>query len=356
MDVSKARWGVLGTAEIAKKVIPAIQRAHNAAVVAIASRTLAKAEAWSKEHGIDKAHGSYDALLADPKVDAVYIPLPSALKCEWAVKAARAGKHVLVEKPYASVNDVQAIVTACEQSQVQFMDGTMFVHHVRTRTILQSVNEIGGARRVISSFTFPLSAYEGYEGNVRLNAQLEPLGCLGDVGWYCVKLALLAFSWELPTTVYATGLWSDGSASFNGSNVPFSASVVLRWADGRTSIFDCGFDSCWRGSAEIVGPKGSLSAHDMFLPFEGSPANFPNNPVNYKAKHRLQTGDGVTLEYTSPECIQEVAMIERLSAIAASKQLEPEWPRQALLTQIALAAVADALKQGHIIDVPQLSA
>ena len=127
----KTRWGFLSTAEIGNKVITAIQRSGTAEVVAVASRVLEKAQKFATRHNIPVAYGSYDDLLEDKSIECVYIPLPSGLKREWAIKAAEHGKHVLVEKPFCSEADVQAMNAACERCGVLFMDGTMWVHHKR---------------------------------------------------------------------------------------------------------------------------------------------------------------------------------------------------------------------------------
>ena len=128
----KVSWGILSTAGISTRVCLAIQGSHNSEVVAVASRSLEKASEWAKTHGVPTAYGSYEALLADPAIDAVYVPLPTALHKEWCIKVAQAGKHVLCEKPVASSEgELREILEACSAAGVQFMDGVMFMHNER---------------------------------------------------------------------------------------------------------------------------------------------------------------------------------------------------------------------------------
>lgn len=135
----KTRWGILSTASIANKVVRAIQSSQTGEVVAVASRNLEKAAKFAAAHNIKVAYGTYDELLKDPSVQCVYIPLPSGMKREWGIKAAEHGKHILVEKPFCSEADVQALYDACKRCGVAFMDGTMWVHHDRARVVLQLI-------------------------------------------------------------------------------------------------------------------------------------------------------------------------------------------------------------------------
>lgn len=133
--VHRFRWGILSTAGIANKFVLAVRKSETSVVTAVASRSLSKAQTWGSDRDIPKAYGSYEELLADHEVDGVYIPLPTTMKSEWAVKAAEKGKHVLVEKPFASEADIRIMEEACVKNNVQFMDGTMWVHHIRAEKV-----------------------------------------------------------------------------------------------------------------------------------------------------------------------------------------------------------------------------
>ena len=187
------RWGILGTANIAQKNWKAILNSGNGSVVAVASRDpkrsaefirLCQTEA-SFAHS-PRALGSYDELLAASDIDAVYIPLPTGIRGDWVKRAAAAGKHVVCEKPCAtSVAELNDMLAACRQHKVQFLDGVMFMHSrrlERMREVLDDGKTIGRTRRITSAFTFRAPA-EFFASNIRARADLEPYGCLGDLGW-----------------------------------------------------------------------------------------------------------------------------------------------------------------------------
>ncbi|MCC2668638.1 MAG: gfo 1, partial [Armatimonadetes bacterium] len=186
------RWGILGAAFIARKNWQSIRDAGNAELVAVASRDQARAQSFIDEcqaqvpHSrVPEALGSYEELLGRDDIDAVYIPLPTGLRKEWVIRAAEAGKHVLVEKPVGvSAADVEEILAACEQHGVQFMDGVMFMHGRRLGHLRAVVDQqIAPVRHIASQFSF-LAGEEFQQTNIRTHGTLEPLGSLGDLGWY----------------------------------------------------------------------------------------------------------------------------------------------------------------------------
>jgi predicted dehydrogenase len=195
----RLRIGVLSTADIGlTKVIPAMQKATRAEVVAIGSRDLARAQAAAAQLGIPRAHASYEALLADPEVDAVYIPLPNHLHAEWAIAAAAAGKHVLCEKPLAlSVDDAQLMIDAADRAGVRLMEAFMYRLHpswVAARELVGS-GRIGQMSAVQSWFSY----YNDDAGNIR-NIVSAGGGALYDIGCYCINLSRTLFGGE-PTKV-----------------------------------------------------------------------------------------------------------------------------------------------------------
>ena len=158
--MNKIRWGILGVAKINDRLLPAFAAAADIQLLAIASRDGAKAQAAAAKAGIPKAYAGYEGLLADPEIDAVYIPLPNALHAEWTMKAADAGKHVLCEKPLAPTAEGGArIVAHCRAKNVRLMDGFMWPHHARTARLRQvfAAGEIGEIRHVAGTFTFTLA-------------------------------------------------------------------------------------------------------------------------------------------------------------------------------------------------------
>jgi len=228
--MTKLRWGILGTAHIARKNWRGIWHSGNATVTAVASRAAARSQEFVNECQREKpfdhvpvALGSYEELIESPDVDAIYFPIPTGLRKEWVVRAANAGKHVLCEKPCAgTVADLREMLEACAANRVQFMDGVMFMHNPRldrVRRALADETAFGKLKRVTSHFSF-LAPEEFNRANIRGDATLEPLGCLGDLGWYNIRFTLWALNWQMPREVTARIL-SCGPRTKTGNSGPF---------------------------------------------------------------------------------------------------------------------------------------
>src|SRR5512143_3417467 len=162
------RWGLLGTADINKALIPPLQLSKRNNLLAVASRSREKANAYAREKKIKRAYGSYEALLADPEIDVIYNPLPNSLHAEWTIKAVEAGKHVLCEKPLAlSVEEVNAIQAAARKHDRIVAEAFMYRHHAQTLKVQELVKNgsLGDLKLVRGSFSFVLSR----DGDVRLN-------------------------------------------------------------------------------------------------------------------------------------------------------------------------------------------
>ena len=218
------RWGILSTARIGRRVIPAIQASPQGEVAAVASRSLERAQAWSARHGIPRAYGSYEALIADSEIDAIYNPLPNSMHAEWSVKCAQAGKPTLSEKPFASdAPEAQTIVDAFDKRGVLLAEAFMYrfhPQHAKVREIL-SAGGIGKLQIINSSFTFPVAD----EANIRLSKALAG-GALMDVGCYCVNL-MRFMTGEEPVSATASAQFGEGSG-VDETN----AKEVLATADG----------------------------------------------------------------------------------------------------------------------------
>src|SRR5438105_4625841 len=252
----KLRWGILGVAKINERLLPAFKKATNAELVGIASRSLQKAHDAAKEAGIPKAFGSYEALLDDPSIDAVYNPLPNTLHDEWTRKAAERGKHVLCEKPLTpTASEAEALVAFCHARKIKLMDGFMWPHHPRTRQIRELLDsgKLGRVERATGTFSFrlPMDAT-----NIRLQAPMAG-GSLLDVGSYPVYGIRWAFG-EEPVKVWATARYRF--------DVDVEMSATLWFADGRTAHFDCGFVHPTRQWFEIVGEKATILVPEMWVP------------------------------------------------------------------------------------------
>src|SRR5579885_709344 len=192
-NAAAVRWGVLSTAKIGlNATIPGIQKSRNGRLAAIASRDLARAEAVAAREPGAKVYGSYDALLEDPEIEAVYIPLPNALHVEWTIRAAEHGKHVLCEKPLApTAADVRRMIDACDRAGVLLMEAFMYRFHPQIRWALEQLRQgrIGDVRLVRSAFHFDISARPQ---DIRLQAALAG-GSLMDIGCYPLNFARAVF-------------------------------------------------------------------------------------------------------------------------------------------------------------------
>ncbi|HKX17242.1 MAG TPA: Gfo/Idh/MocA family oxidoreductase [bacterium] len=250
------RWGVLGVANIAvRTVIPAIQSARGAELVAIASRTPDRAGEAAERLGV-RAHGSYEALLADPEIDAVYIPLPNALHREWTVRSAAAGKHVLCEKPLAlTALEAREMIAACRAHGVQLMEAFMYRFHPRTLQVaeLAASGTIGDLRLVRAAFTF---AVREPGTNIRFRSDLGG-GSLYDVGCYCINASRMVLG--EPVEVFAWG-------GIGSHGVDEAVVALLRFDTHRTAVVDCGLRIMRREEVEIVGTDGRFLIPKAFLP------------------------------------------------------------------------------------------
>jgi predicted dehydrogenase len=262
------RFGIISTARINRRILEGAAASELVDVVAVASRDGARAEAYAREHGIARAHGSYEALLADPGVDAVYISLPNGLHCPWSIRALEAGKHVLCEKPMsASPAEVEAVFDVAEARGLHCMEAFMWRHHPQTRRLAELVaaGAVGEPRLVRAAFSFPLHDPR----NVRLDPALDG-GALMDLGCYCISgIRLVAGE---PETVAARHV-------LTGRGVDIRTSATLALPGGVLGAFHCGMDMLDRSELEVIGSAGTLSARD---PWHG------RQPLL-----RLQTGDGV---------------------------------------------------------------
>jgi xylose dehydrogenase (NAD/NADP) len=248
------RVGLLSTANINRLLLGGARAAEGVEVVAVASRQLDGAEAYAAEHGLGRAHGSYDALLADEEVDAVYVPLPNSLHVEWSIRALEAGKHVLCEKPLTRhPEQAEAAFDAAERAGRVLAEGFMWRHHPqagRLRSLLAD-GAVGKLRLVRAAFSFDIFGMDRPD-DVRLQAGLEG-GGLMDVGCYCVS-ALRMLAGE-PERV--NGRQLDGG---NGVDVRFTGTMAF--PGGVLGSFDCGLDMVARGELEVVGDQGSLFLAD----------------------------------------------------------------------------------------------
>jgi D-xylose 1-dehydrogenase (NADP+, D-xylono-1,5-lactone-forming) len=260
----RLRWGLLSTARINRAVIPAIRGSARSELTAVASRTLERAREYAAEWHIPRALGSYEALVHDPDVDVLYIPLPNHLHAEWTVNALEAGKHVLCEKPLAlSVEDVDRIADACRRTGKAAAEAFMYRHHPLTAAVqaFAAGGRLGAIKIYRGAFTFLLTR----EGDVRLDPAMGG-GSLWDVGCYPVSYANL-IARAAPVEVLG---WQR--ASDRGVDMEFFG--MMRYADGSVAQFDSGFAGPFRAEMEVVGTGGTLRIYRPFKTDERSRLEF----------------------------------------------------------------------------------
>jgi predicted dehydrogenase len=255
--MKKLRWGLLSTARINRELLPPLRSSMRNELTAVASRDMARAQAYASERNIPRVFGSYEAMLADPDVDVIYNPLPNSMHAEWTIKAAEAGKHVLCEKPMANtVEEVDAITAAAKKAGVVVMEAFMYRHHPQTLKVKEMVESgaIGKLQLIRGSFTFKISN----EDDVRLNASLGG-GSIWDVGCYPISYARLIAGAE-PVEVFGwqvTGQASRVDETFAGQ---------MKFSNGVYAQFDSGFRTPRRAHIEIAGDAGAIEVIEPFQP------------------------------------------------------------------------------------------
>jgi xylose dehydrogenase (NAD/NADP) len=252
MTADAVSWGLLSTARINGALVAAARESELADVVAVASRDDERAREHAELLGIPRAHGSYEALLADPRVEAVYVSLPNAMHVDWTIRALEAGKHVLCEKPMdRRPQEVARAFAVAERAGLVLSEAFMWRHHPQTRRVRELLEEgaIGEVRLVRSCFSFAIAS----DGDVRLDPALDG-GSLMDVGCYCVSGARLAAAGE-PVSVLA-----ERVTGTSGVDVRFSA--ILRFDGDVLATLDCGLDVPARHELEVVGSQGRLVLAD----------------------------------------------------------------------------------------------
>ncbi|XP_054809069.1 uncharacterized oxidoreductase At4g09670-like [Prosopis cineraria] len=357
-DQTTVRFGILGCAQIAIKLCKAISQAPNATLVAIGSRSVEKASQFAADNGLPetvRVYGSYEGVLEDSEVDAVYMPLPTALHVKWAVMTAKKRKHVLLEKPVAmNVSELDQILEACETNGVQFMDGTMWMHHPRTQKMKEVLSDAHrfGQLKLIHSCAAYNPGPEFLTHSIRVKPDLDGLGALGDIGWYCIRAILWAVDYDLPATVLALP-----GAVRNDAGVILSCGASLHWPDGRLATFHCSFLSYLSLDVTALGTKGYLRLHDFIIPFdensgygffwEASQVDFGKLAADDKRwcpeanEHKVESEEA-----------QEVLMVMEFSRLVEAVESggatpEKSWGVVSRKTQVVVDAVKESIEGGY---------
>ncbi|KAK1436387.1 hypothetical protein QVD17_02166 [Tagetes erecta] len=355
MAETRIRFGILGCANIARKVSRAMLLSPNTTISAIGSRSLDKATAFASQNHFPvsaKVYGSYGGVLDDPDVDAVYVPLPTSLHLQWAVVAAQKKKHVLLEKPVAlNVGELDMILAACEASGVQFMDATMWMHHPRTakmKEIISDQQRFGQLKSVNSMLSY-VGEGDFLKNDIRVNPNLDSLGALGDVGWYTIRAILWAHDYELPRTVTA---FAD--PEYNESGVILSCGASLNWKkDGKVATFYCSFLSNVCMDIVALGTKGNFRVHDFVIPFNEKVGSF-YAVANSEWAELLLGCDPEPSEFKiASDLPQEALMVREFGRLVEGinkGEGEPEikWSIISRKTQVIIDAVLASLKNGFV--------
>jgi D-xylose 1-dehydrogenase (NADP+, D-xylono-1,5-lactone-forming) len=244
-------WGIISTADINRKVIPGARASDKVELVAVASRDTGRAEAYAKEWGIERAYGSYEALLEDPAVEAVYISLPNTMHCEWSIRAVEAGKHVLCEKPMSrNAQEVESAFDAAERAGRLLSEAFMYRHNPQTARLRELVADgaVGALRVIRSAFSYSLYDAE----NIRLRTDVDG-GSLMDVGCYCVNGSRL-LAGEPEVVLGHSQIGPSGTDWVFAGTMAFPGDVV--------ALFDCGTSLPERDELEVIGTEGSLFLDD----------------------------------------------------------------------------------------------
>jgi predicted dehydrogenase len=246
---SPLRLGILGTANIAKQFTRDVRPSEQVRVVAVASRSEDNARAYAEANQIDTWFGSYEAMLASPDIDAIYLPLPNSLHAEWAIKAAEHGKHILCEKPLALNRDeAERMFDAAERHNVLLLEAFPFYFQPQTTDMMTLIGEgaIGSVRSIQASFGFTVP---NPASNIRMKPELGG-GALLDAGSYPLSLIRLVMG-SAPVSVQATAQWAD-------SDVDLSLMATLLYTDGRRAQLSCAMDGANHRYATIVGTQGTI--------------------------------------------------------------------------------------------------
>jgi xylose dehydrogenase (NAD/NADP) len=252
----RLNWGLLSTAKINRALIRPIKASKRTRLLAVASRSQSSADEYAHEWKIPRAYGSYEALLADPEIDVIYNSLPNHLHAEWTIKALRAGKHVLCEKPLAlSLDEVDAMIAVSKETGKVLAEAFMYRHHPQTLKVKEIVDSgaLGKLQLMRGSFTYTLTREENYRSTKEMGG-----GSIWDVGCYPISYARMIVGAK-PVEVFGWQVEGPGRCddSFVGQ---------MRFANGILFQFDSGFKSAFRSQIEIVGTDGVLNIPQPFKP------------------------------------------------------------------------------------------
>jgi predicted dehydrogenase len=333
-----ANWGILGTGHIARKFAGALRASASEQGVAVASRDAARAAAFAAEQGIGRSYGSYAELLVDPAVELIYIALPNALHAEWSMAAARAGKHVLCEKPLGrnAAEAAQMFAVAHEHGTL-LVEAFMYRFHPQTLKVheLIQAGAIGPVKQIRASFSF----YVADTNNVRLSAELAG-GALMDVGCYCVNIARMAAGVR-PTHVSAFATWAD-------TGVDEQLVGQISYPGGIMAQICCGITASRHHHVQIVGGDGIIELNEAFT----IPADKPSTITLVRGR-RMDHLEAISIP-AADHFVLEAEGFARLAAAGAQPHTLPTMPANETLDNAAtIDALLTSAHEGQVVTVPR---
>ena len=325
------KWGILGSSLIARVcLISAIKEAHNSDLIAIASRSLPRAETLQTEHDIPKAYGSYQELIDDPEIDAVYIPLPNNLHYPWTIRALDAGKHVLCEKPIAlNSMETREMIDKAEERQLVLMEASMYRFQARIKHIEQLIasGEIGELKIVKAAFTFHATDKKNFRFAPEMGG-----GTLLDVGGYCVGVCRLMFGSE-PTEVRAF-------SEVGETGVDLTTTAILKFPEGNMGLVECSFTSSLQQTFSVIGTSHSIELpHNAFIPWD-------KNPYFTIRAQDKETGTRISV----PGDNQYKLMVEHFVDVCINKQAPIITPEFTLGNMLVLDAIAKSARENRFVN------
>lgn len=325
----KIRWGILGCARIAQRaLIPAISEASNAILYGIASRDSHKANEWKEKFNFQKVYPDYQSLLHDPDIDAIYNPLPNHLHCEWTCKSAKAGKHILCEKPLAlNVQEVRKMIRETDKYDVYLMEAFMYRFHPQHTKVLELIEKdaIGEIRTFHASFTFP---YSGGKEDYRTTPEWGG-GALMDVGCYVINAARMIIG-EEPNSVYS-------KAHFDSKwKIDMTDSILLEFPQGQTALLSSSFETQFQNQYDVVGSKGKISLLRAFIP------KLNNGIIEIYQEDKIKT-------ITIPAINQYTLMVEHFDNCILENKL-PRFPADdAFYNMRVINAAQESARTGKVV-------
>jgi predicted dehydrogenase len=312
------RFGIVGTGLIARVTARAIMDSDAAELTAVASRHQHTADDFAADYASARPFGSWPAMIEWDGIDAVYVAAPTAVREPIGLAAARAGRHLLAEKPFDGLRSLQRLTSECRAHDVAFMDATHFVHHPRTKELRQHLRQRIGTPQVIrTAFFFPALD----RGNIRFDQTLEPTGAFGDMAWYSMRAVVEFLPCETPLSTVAARVRRDRE-----TGAVIGAAGLLVFEDGTSSTWDAGYDvGVCVMDLDILGTDGMISLDDFVLDWAKSFAfDNPDHDVGYTIRAGLATPADYEYVATPAVMSQHVAMIDEFVALARAGGSGPD--------------------------------